>query len=534
MTSEGEHSNQSANTIIDLSYLGCNPKTAWRNIAPAKLIERSLELRQGTLSDTGALVMDTRPYTGRAPSNRFIVDSESIHNEIAWGSVNQPMSVEQFEDIWNRALEYVDDRELFVFDGIAGADRRHSKKIRVICELPSQCLFAHQLLIRPTTHELEDFGNGDYTLLALPFFSDSRMVDGKDAATVALDLENKRIVVAGTLYSGEIKKSVFSAMSYELIGDGVLPMHCSASVDKNDGSVAVFFGLSGTGKTTLSSEPTRSMIGDDEHGWSEEGIFNIEGGCYAKCIDLTEESEPEIYNAIKFGAIAENVILDPSTHAADYSNSEITDNTRVAYPIDFIPGSLASGMAGNPTVIFFLTADAYGVLPPISRLSPKSAMYHFISGFTSKVAGTEVGIKEPVPTFSSMFGEPFMPRAASIYANLLEKKLRESETEVYLVNTGWVGGSASDGASRIPLVYTRTMINAACEGRLLNAPTQHNDLFDLDVILDVPGVPKDVLNPKEYWVMCGRSAASYEEAAKKLSDLFKSNFENKHNGISNQ
>lgn len=530
MASEVEKGKRDFSEKIDLSYLGCEPARAFRNTAPAELIERALRLHEGELSDTGALMVDTRPFTGRAPSNRFIVDSKDVHGEIAWGDVNQPMAPEEFDDIWKRALEYINGRDMFVFDGIAGANRNHSKRVRVICEKAYQCLFAHQLLVRPTTHELEDFGEGDYTLLALPDFEDSRKVDGKDTATVAIDFANRRIIVAGTRYSGEIKKSVFSAMSYEMTRENVLPMHCSASVDRSDGSVAVFFGLSGTGKTTLSSDPTRSIVGDDEHGWGDDGIFNFEGGCYAKCIDLTEESEPEIYRAVRFGAIAENVIVNEATRAADFSDGRITDNTRVAYPIDFIPDSLASGMAGAPSVIFFLTADAYGVLPPISRLSPKAAMYHFISGFTSKVAGTEVGVREPVPTFSSMFGEPFMPRPASVYAHMLENKLNDGETEVYLVNTGWVGGSASDGASRIPLVYTRTMINAACKGKLLDAPTEHNELFGLDAILEVPGVPTDVLNPRRYWADCGRTEEEYDKTAKKLSDLFKSNFEKKHQG----
>lgn len=523
--------NRKTDNVLDLSYLGFQPRIALRNLVPADLIERALENKEGKLSDTGALIVDTRPYTGRTPANRFIVDSKDVHDEIAWGDVNQPMSTEQFDDIWNRALEYMQERDLFVFDGIAGADRNHSKTVRVICELASQCLFAHQLLVRPNTYELENFGHGDYTLLALPNYTDSRKIDGqKDSATVAIDFSNRRIIVAGTRYSGEIKKSVFSAMSYEMTQENVLPMHCSASVDKSDGSVAVFFGLSGTGKTTLSSDPTRSIVGDDEHGWSDEGIFNFEGGCYAKCIDLTEESEPEIYRAIKFGAIAENVIIDDMTHEPDYSNGQITDNTRVAYPIDFIPDALVSGMAGSPSVIFFLTADAYGVLPPISRLSAKAAMYHFISGFTSKVAGTELGIDEPVPTFSSMFGEPFMPRPASIYAHMLEKKLNAGDTEVYLVNTGWIGGSANDGASRIPLVYTRAMIDAACKGKLADPPTSHNDLFALDAILEVPGVPKEILDPRGYWVKCGRTEQEYDKAAKKLSSLFEANFEKKHKG----
>lgn len=516
---------------IDLSYLGCAPTSVFRNLAPADLIERALEYGEGTLLDTGALIVDTRPYTGRTPANRFIVDSDDVHGKIAWGDINQPMSTAQFEDIWKRGIEYMNGRELFVFDGLAGANRNHSKSVRVICELASQCLFAHQLLVRPNARELENFGHGDYTLLALPNFTDSRNIgEHETSATVAIDFASRRIIVAGTKYSGEIKKSIFSAMSYEMTSENVLPMHCSASVDKTDGSVAVFFGLSGTGKTTLSSDPTRSIVGDDEHGWGDDGIFNFEGGCYAKCIDLTEENEPEIYRAIKFGAVAENVVIDPKTHEPDYSNGEITDNTRVAYPIDFIPDAVVSGMAGAPSVIFFLTADAYGVLPPISRLSPKSAMYHFISGFTSKVAGTELGIVEPVPTFSSMFGEPFMPRPASVYAHMLEKKLMDGKTEVYLVNTGWIGGSASDGASRIPLVYTRAMINAACKGKLADSPTSHNDLFALDAILEVPGVPKEILDPGKYWVACGRTEEEYDKAAMKLSNLFKTNFEEKHQG----
>lgn len=365
--------------------------------------------------------------------------------------------------------------------------------------------------------------------MALPDLRFNPVIDRTNSeAVVALDFAGKRILIAGTKYSGEIKKAIFTVMNYLLPAEGVLPMHCSANCDPKTGATAIFFGLSGTGKTTLSASPNRCIIGDDEHGWSQNSIFNFEGGCYAKCINLTPESEPEIYNAIRFGALVENVVMDQHTRELDFFDNQFTDNTRVGYPIDYIPGAVTSGTGQVPTVLIFLTADAFGVLPPISHLTPKAAMYHFVTGFTSKVAGTEVGISEPVPTFSSMFGEPFMPRPASVYAALLGERIAQGNTHVYLVNTGWAGGAASDGVSRIPLHYTRAMINAALSGELANTPTRHDDIFNLNVPLHVPGVPDDLLNPELYWESQGRTRKAYLGAANHLAHLFEENFATRH------
>ncbi len=513
---------------MDLEYLGFRPSKVFDNLAPEELIEHALRNGEGKLNDTGALVVETGEFTGRSPNARFIVDDPAVHDLIAWGNVNRSISPEAFEALWSKAVAYLDGRDVYVFDGLAGADRAYSKRFRVINELASQNLFIHQLLVRPAEDELANFGNGDFTILSVPGLTFDPSVDGTTCkAAVVLDLDGGRILVAGTRYAGEIKKAVFSVMSFILPEEDVLPMHCSANTDPQTGASAIFFGLSGTGKTTLSTDSSRMIVGDDEHGWAADDIFNFEGGCYAKCIDLTEESEPEIYHAVRSGALVENVIMDESGKI-DFSDDAITSNTRVAYPISFIPNAVSSGVAKTPDVVFFLTADAFGVLPPISRLTPEAAMYHFVSGFTSKVAGTECGITEPVPTFSTLFGEPFMPRPADVYAHMLGKRLEDGTTQVYMVNTGWAGGSASEGASRIKLAYTRAMISAALSGDLADAPCRHDEVFNIEAILEVPGVPSELLDPREYWIANGSSAEAYENAANKLARLFHENFSAKH------
>ena len=368
------------------------PKAVYRNLTPAQLVEAALRRGEGTLSNTGALVVTTGKYTGRSPDDKFIVDTEGVHNEIAWGKVNRPISREKFNAIKGKVAAYLQGREVFIFDGMAGADSKYTKKFRIINELASQNLFIHQLLIRPNEEQLANYGEPDYTMLVAPGFKCDPEVDGVHSeAAIMIDYEAHCIVICGSQYAGEIKKSVFSTMNYVMTRENVLPMHCSANMDPETHETAVFFGLSGTGKTTLSADPSRKLIGDDEHGWSPDGVFNFEGGCYAKCINLSAENEPDIYNAIRFGSLVENVIMDPETREFDFNDGSLTENTRVGYPVEYINNSQIPGIGGIPKVVIFLTADAFGVLPPISRLDKNAAMYHFVTGFTSKLAGTERG-----------------------------------------------------------------------------------------------------------------------------------------------
>ena len=502
-----------------------NPKAVYRNLCPAKLIELALQRNEGSLTSTGALVVTTGKYTGRSPKDKFIVDTPTIHNEIAWGKVNKPISREKFNSLKNKITDYFKNREIFIFDGFAGADKNYTQKFRVINELASQNLFIHQLLIRPSEEELSNYGKPDYTILCAPGFKCNPEIDGVNSeAAIIIDYEAHIIIICGSKYSGEIKKSVFSTMNYVMTKKNILPMHCSANMDPKTGETAIFFGLSGTGKTTLSADPNRKLIGDDEHGWSPEGIFNFEGGCYAKCINLSQEHEPQIYNAIKFGAIVENVIINPKTCEPDYSDGSLTENTRAAYPVEYIENAQIPGLGGIPKVVIFLTADAFGVLPPISRLNKNAAMYHFVTGFTSKLAGTERGVTEPQPTFSTLFGEPFMPMDASVYARMLGEKLEKYGTKVYLVNTGWTGGSAASGAKRIKLSYTRAMVTAALNGMLDNVEYKHHDIFNVDYPTSCPGVPNENLDAKEMWA----DKKAYDEQANKLAQMFVKNFEEKY------
>lgn len=412
-----------------------NPKAVYRNLTPAQLTEAALRRGEGKLSNTGALVVTTGKYTGRSPKDKFIVDTPSVHDDIAWGSVNVPITQEKFNAIRSKVIAYLQNREIFIFDGMAGADPVCTRKFRIINELASQNLFIHELLIRPTAEELENYGEADFTIFVAPGFKCIPEIDGTHSeAAIIVDYEQKQVVICGSQYSGEIKKSVFSVMNFLMPKEGVLPMHCSANMDPETHETAVFFGLSGTGKTTLSADPNRKLIGDDEHGWSDRGIFNFEGGCYAKCINLSAENEPEIYNAIKFGSLVENVIMDDETREFDFDDGSLTENTRVGYPVDYISNAQIPGVGGIPKVVIFLTADAFGVLPPISRLDENAAMYHFVTGFTSKLAGTERGITEPQPTFSTLFGEPFMPMDPSVYANMLGERI-ENTTLKYILLT---------------------------------------------------------------------------------------------------
>ena len=495
------------------------PKAVYKNLTPAQLVEHALRRGEGTLSETGALVVTTGKYTGRSPDDRFVVDAPNIHNDIDWGKVNVPISEEKYEAIYNRMTAYLQGRELFVFEGFAGADEQYHLPVRVVNELASQNLFIHQLLVRPTEEQLKDFVPG-FTIIAAPGFKCSPEVDGVHSeAAIIVNFNKRTVIIAGSQYAGEIKKSVFSVMNYLLPKQGVFTMHCSANVGA-EGDSALFFGLSGTGKTTLSADPNRSLIGDDEHGWSESGIFNIEGGCYAKCINLSQENEPQIWNAIKFGSLVENVVMDPETRKLDYADNSLTENTRVGYPVDYIPNCLIPGVAGHPKTVIFLTADAFGVLPPISKLNADQAMYHFVSGYTSKLAGTERGIVEPQTTFSTCFGAPFLPLHPSVYANMLGERIEKHNTNVYLVNTGWAGGKYGVG-SRMKLKYTRAMVTAALNGDLEKGEFVLDPIFNVMVPTTCPNVPDEFLSQRRLW----NNDAEYEATAKDLAARFVKNFE---------
>ena len=494
---------------------------AFRNLSIPQLVQEALERGEGTLSETGALVVKTGKYTGRSPNDKFIVDSPMVHDEIAWGKINVPIEKAKYEAIKAKVLAYLQNKDLYVFDGFAGADPKYTQRFRIVNELASQNLFIHQLLIRPTEEELENYVP-DYTIYAAPGFKCIPEVDGVNSeAAIIIDYEAHEVLICGSGYAGEIKKSVFSVMNYVLPKNGILSMHCSANIG-DEGDSAVFFGLSGTGKTTLSADPNRKLIGDDEHGWSPDGIFNIEGGCYAKCIDLDPAREPEIYGAIKFGALLENVVVDEEGKP-DYFDGSLTENTRAGYPVDHIPNAAIPGVGGQPKTIVFLTADAFGVIPPLSKLDNDMAMYHFVSGYTSKLAGTERGITEPVTTFSTLFGAPFFPLNASVYANMLGEKLKETGANVFLVNTGWCGGAAGT-VPRMKLKYTRAMVTAALAGELDNVEYELDPIFNVNIPKSCPNVPSEILNPKNIW----EDKAAYEASAKNLAKKFADNFAKKY------
>lgn len=492
-----------------------------RNPSIAFLTEEAIKNNEGHLSYKGALVIETGKYTGRSPDDKFIVDTPVVHDKISWGKINVPISEENYNKIKAKVLAYLEDKKLYVFDGLAGSDRKYTQKIRVINTKASQNLFIHQLLIRPTFEELNNFAP-DFTIYAVPDFKCIPEVDNTNSeAAILVNYDAHEVIIVGSGYSGEIKKSVFSIMNYILPENDILPMHCSANIDK-EGNSTVFFGLSGTGKTTLSADPSKYLIGDDEHGWSKDGIFNIEGGCYAKCIGLKEENEPEIYNAIKFGTLLENVVLDEN-NVPDYEDGSLTENTRAGYPIDYIPNAELSGVGGIPKTIIFLTADAFGVLPPISKLDKDAAMYHFVSGYTSKLAGTERGITEPTTTFSTLFGAPFFPLDASVYAEMLGKKLEETGANVFLVNTGWCGGAAGT-VPRMKLKYTREMVSAAISGALNDVEYTKDNIFNLYIPTECPNVPSEILKPSNLW----KNKDEYLTQANKLAKKFEENFSKKY------
>ena len=501
---------------LNLEYLGItNPKAVYRNLPVSTLTEKAIIRGEGTLSNTGALVVKTGKYTGRSANDKFIVDTPAVHDEIAWGKVNRPIEKAKYDAIYSKVVAYLQNREIFVFDGFAGADPKYTKSFRIVNELASQNLFIHQLLRRPTKEDLENF-TPDFTIIAAPGFKCIPEIDGtRSEAAILVNYEEKMVVICGTQYAGEIKKSVFSVMNYILPKMGVFPMHCSANIGP-DGDSAVFFGLSGTGKTTLSADPNRKLIGDDEHGWADDSVFNFEGGCYAKCINLSAEKEPDIYNAIKFGALVENVVMDPDTREFDFDDASLAENSRVGYPVEYIANSELSGKSTSvPKTVIFLTADAYGVLPPISKLDKNQAMYYFVSGFTSKLAGTEIGITSPVPTFSTCFGEPFLPLDPSVYANMLAEKVEKSGANVYLVNTGWNGTG-----KRMKLSYTRAMVTAALNGDIEKSEFVTDPTFGVKVPTSIPGVPSELLIPANTW----EDKAAYEAKAKELAKSFVENF----------
>ena len=512
------HSHPRSN--IGLDYLGLeeNDNAIW-NLTPPELYEEAIQNGEATLTKDYAIRVLTGQYTGRSPKDKFIVDQPSIHDDIDWGEINQPTDEEVFDNLFEKVTDYLQDKKLYVKDCFAGADENYQLNVRVVSEAAYHGLFAHNMFIRPTKEELKNH-EPDFTVLAAPNFKADPEVDGtRSEAFVLVNFEEEIILIGGTLYSGEVKKGIFSVMNYLLPKQDVMAMHCSANMDE-EGDTAVFFGLSGTGKTTLSSDQSRILIGDDEHGWSEDGVFNIEGGCYAKTINLSEEGEPLIYATTKMpGTILENVVLYDNREP-DFDDTSYTQNTRCSYPINYIPNATESGQGNHPSNVIFLTCDAFGVLPPISKLTPEQAMYHFISGYTAKVAGTERGVTEPQATFSACFGAPFMPLHPTVYAELLADKIRKHNSTVWLLNTGWTGGPYGVG-HRMKLGHTRQMLSEALEGNLDNATFEIDDVFGLAIPTEVDDIPSEILFPRNTW----EDKEAYDEKADRLAEMFAENFE---------
>lgn len=504
---------------VGLDYLGlADNKEVYWNLTPAELYEQAILHGEAILTKDHALLVHTGKYTGRSPKDKFVVKQDSVTDDIDWGEINQPATQEVFDKLFEKVQNYLSDKKLFVKDVYCGADKAHQLNVRVVSEAAYHALFAHNMFIRPTKGELAKH-EPEFTVLAAPYFNADPETDGTPSSTfILVDLKKKLILIGGTLYSGEVKKGIFGVMNFLLPKKGIMPMHCSANHDEN-GKTTVFFGLSGTGKTTLSANPDKTLIGDDEHGWSDEGVFNFEGGCYAKTINLSEEGEPMIYATTKMpGTILENVILDEDRNP-DFDDVSLTQNTRCSYPIDFIPNASDTGKGNHPENIVFLTADAFGVLPPISRLTPEQAMYHFISGYTAKVAGTERGVTDPEATFSACFGAPFMPLHPTVYAELLAKKIRKHGSKVWLVNTGWTGGPFGIG-SRMKLSYTRHMLDEAIAGKLDDVDYSEDPIFGLQIPSAIDGIPTKILTPRNTWA----DAAEYDVKAKQLAKMFVENF----------
>ncbi len=509
------------NPSAKLTDLGLDVAIAHWNLSPDELTKKALALGQGELNDTGALSVCTGKFTGRSPKDKFTVKDAITEKSVDWGDVNIPFEPAAFDKLYERVTAHLKDKEVWVRDAYACADPKYRLNIRVINETPWANLFCNDLFLRPTVEELQT-QTPDWVIIQAPSFQADPAVDGtRQANFTIVNFTRKVILIGGSAYTGEMKKGIFGVLNFVLPHDHkVLSMHCSAN-EGADGDVALFFGLSGTGKTTLSADPHRALIGDDEHGWADGSVFNFEGGCYAKCIDLSEEKEPQIWAAVKPGALLENCKFHQGTKTVDYTDASITENTRVAYPIDFIPNAKEQSYGGDPKNIFFLTADAFGILPPISKLTTAQAMFQFISGYTAKVAGTEVGVTEPQPTFSACFGRVFLPLHPAKYAELLGKKLEaHPDVNVWLINTGWSGGAYGVG-KRMSLKYTRAMITAAMNGELNSAEYVPHPVFGVLVPQSVPGVPAEVLNPRDTWA----DKEAYDKKASELAGLFNKNFE---------
>jgi phosphoenolpyruvate carboxykinase (ATP) len=499
-----------------------NLKTVFWNLVPAELIEQAVLRQEGQLAASGALIVSTGKHTGRSPNDKFLANTHNLDDEaIWWGKINQPIEPEKFTLLYQKMKAYLQGRDVFVQDMQVGAHPASKTSVRIISEKAWASLFAHNLFRRLTRREILHF-KPDYTVIHCPDFLASPQEDGTHSPTViTFDFERRLVLIGGTSYAGEVKKAIFSVMNFILPRQDILSMHCSANVGKR-GDVALFFGLSGTGKTTLSSDPERRLIGDDEHGWTQEGVFNFEGGCYAKTIRLSHKLEPLIWAAVnRFGTVLENVTYDHNTRHTNFDDMSLTENTRAAYPLDFIPNHVAEGYAGHPENIFFLTADAFGVIPPIARLTPEQAMYYFLSGYTSKLAGTERGLgSEPQATFSACFGAPFLPLHPHVYADLLGEKITQHKVNVWLINTGWTGGPYGVG-KRMLLPYTRSLVRAVLTHQLNDMPFQQDGCFGLWIPSDCPGIPTDLLNPIKTWT----DGEAYHRQAKALIERFESNFE---------
>lgn len=507
--------------MFNLTQYGIEVDNIIRNAAPAKLYQHALAYEpEAAIADSGALMVRSGEKTGRSPKDKRIVWHEDSVDDIWWGNINIAVDDHTFAINRERALDYLNTLErLYVVDGFAGWDEEERMKVRIVCTRPYHALFMHNMLIRPTDAQLANFGDPDFVIFNGGQFPANRHTTGMTSKTsVDISFEDAEAVILGTEYAGEMKKGVFTVMNYLMPKKGVLSMHCSAN-EGDAGDVSLFFGLSGTGKTTLSADPERQLIGDDEHCWTDRGVFNIEGGCYAKAIDLSAENEPEIYNAIRFGTVLENVVYDTHTHGVDFSDTSLTQNTRAAYPIEFIDNAKIPCVGGHPSNVILLTADAFGVLPPVSKLTPEQAMYHFISGYTAKVAGTEMGVTEPQATFSACFGAAFMVWHPSKYAELLAEKMEAHGATAWLVNTGWTGGAYGTG-SRIKLKYTRAIIDAIHDGSLDSVETVTDPIFGFAVPTSCPNVPSELLIPKNTWA----DKAAYDAQANKLAQLFNKNF----------
>lgn len=504
---------------LDAQGIATSAKIFW-NLGTAPLVEHALKAGEGRLTKDGALLVDTGKFTGRSVKDKFVVRDATTEDTINWGAINQPMTPEHWANLKADFLAALEDQEeLYVADLFGGSQPEYRVNVRVINQMAWHNLFVRTLLVRPKAEELAGF-TPEYTIINLPSFKADPARHGSRSDTViAVNLTEKMILIGNTEYSGEMKKGVFGLLNFLLPAQGVMPMHCSANIGA-DGKSAIFFGLSGTGKTTLSADASRTLIGDDEHGWSDTAVFNFEGGCYAKMINLSAEGEPEIYATTKmFGTILENVTMDEETRELDFTDASKTENTRGAYPIEFIPNTSEKNLGPPPSTIIFLTADAFGVLPPISRLTPDQAMYHFLSGYTAKVAGTEIGVTEPTATFSTCFGAAFMPRPPSVYGNLLKKRIAEGGADCWLVNTGWTGGKYGVG-KRMPIKETRALLNAALDGSLKNVEFRKDPNFGFEVPVSVPGVDTSILDPRNTW----SNPAEYDAMAAKLVDLFVENF----------